>query len=85
MRRLGWVLLPLACAACHGQLGQRTSQEDKDLNNFAEARTRAATYYDGGDYVRAAAQYKKALDFRPNHDATRLGYAYSLIGTDLPS
>jgi len=79
-------LLPLflgvaLLAAC----GARTTEEDEELNNFAEARQRAATYYDGGDYYRAAAQYKRALEFRPDHVASRLGYAYSLMYTDLPS
>jgi hypothetical protein len=35
--------------------------------------------------VRAAAQYAKALEFRPDHFATRLGYAWSLMATDVPS
>lgn len=81
----------LACAliagisGCHGFFGGRTTEEDQALNNFAEARQRAATYYDGGDYVRAATQYAKALEYKPDHFATRLGYAWSLMATDIPS
>ncbi len=71
---------------CHGVLfGDKTSQRDRDLNNFAEARSRAATYYDGKDYVRAALQYKEALKYRPKHVSTRLGYAYSLTYSNVPS
>ena len=64
---------------------KKTTEDDKELNTFAEARQRAATYYDGGDYTRAAAQYSRALEIRPDHVPTRLGYAYSLMFTDLPS
>jgi tetratricopeptide (TPR) repeat protein len=39
-------------------------------------------YYDGGDYERASTQFRRALEFRPDHFATRLGYAYSLLGID---
>ncbi|MHC4940431.1 MAG: hypothetical protein ACYTHK_15940 [Planctomycetota bacterium] len=59
----------------------KTSEEDKELQEFAEARQRAATYYDGGEYTRAASQYKKALDIKPYHFMTQLGYAYSLTNT----
>ncbi|MGQ0613016.1 MAG: hypothetical protein ACT4PV_04645 [Planctomycetaceae bacterium] len=79
------VLLLALLGGCHGVFGARTSQEDRDLNNFAEARERAATYYDSKDFVRAAAQYKKALGFRKDHIPTRLGHGYSLMYTDQPS
>ncbi|MFQ5845348.1 MAG: tetratricopeptide repeat protein [Planctomycetota bacterium] len=72
-------------AACHGLFGGRTSDEDKALTSFAEYRERAATYYDGGDYLRAARQYEKALELRPRHEATRLAYAYCLMYTNKPS
>jgi len=45
---------------------------------------RAATYYDGRDFDRAAQQFKKALEYRPKHAASRLGYAYSLMRTEKP-
>jgi len=78
-------LLAALAGGCHGfAFGDRTTQEDKDLNNFAEARNRAATYYDGGDYVRAALQYEEALNYRPDHVPTRLGYAYSLTYSKHP-
>lgn len=79
-----WLLLAFL-PACHGLFGARTTDEDRELNNFAEARQRAATYYDGADYVRAALQYERALQYRPKHLPTRLGYAYSLMYTDVPS
>jgi len=88
MRRASFCLLLVglpALAGCHGLLGGRTTQADKDLNSFAQARERAATFYDGKDYYRAAAQYKKALDLRKDHLPTRLGYAYSLMYTNLPT
>jgi len=75
------LLLPLL-AACHGEFAPRTTEEDKAINNFAEARLRGATYYQGGDYVRAAQQYRKALDYRPTNGACLLGYAYSLMRVD---
>lgn len=78
--------LLLLVGACHGKLfGGRTTDEDKELNNFAEARQRAATFYDGGDYDRAAAQYQQALSYRPQHVPSHLGYAYSLLATSRPS
>ena len=64
---------------------KKTTEDDKELDTFAEARQRAATYYDGADYSRAASQYARALEIRPDHVPTRLGYAYSLMFTDLPS
>jgi hypothetical protein len=81
------VLLPLlvALTACHGFFGDRTDEEDVELSSFAEARQRAATFYDGGDYVRAAAQYREALKLRENHFATHLGLSYSLMYTNQPS
>lgn len=69
----------------HGLFAPRTTPEDQDLTSFAEYRQRAATYYDAGDFVRARVQYEKALELRPNHQATRLGYAYSLLYTNTPS
>jgi tetratricopeptide (TPR) repeat protein len=84
--RLLLSLLPLlAAVACHGALGARTTKEDQDMAAFADARQRAATYYDGRDYVRAALQYDEALKYRPDHIPSRLGLAYSLTYTDLPS
>lgn len=71
----------LALTGCY----KKTSEDEEELNSFAEARQRAATYYDGGDYSRAAAQYATALAVRPDHVPTRLGYAYSLMFTDVPS
>jgi hypothetical protein len=55
------------------------------MATFAEARQRAATFYDGGDYVRAAAQYKEALKIRKDHFMCRLGLAYSLMFINQPS
>lgn len=86
MLRLPCLLLILTgLAGCHGLFGARTTDEDQEKNRFAEARQRAATYYDGGDYVRAAAQYQKALEIRPDHFPTRLAYAYSLMYTKDPT
>lgn len=82
MRRAGLLLFLVPLAACHGMFGARTTEEDRDLNNFAAARERGLTYYDNRDYVRAAAQLKKALQYRPNHVPTRLAYAYSLMYMD---
>jgi len=75
------LLFGLALAGCGLITPSKTSKEDKELLEFAEARQRAATYYDGGEYVRAAAQFKKALDLKPYHYMTQLGYAYSLTNT----
>jgi tetratricopeptide (TPR) repeat protein len=85
MRR--WPLLALLAtvAACHGLFGDRTDEGDKEMASFAEARQRAATFYDGGDYVRATAQYQEALKIRKDHFMCRLGLAYSLMYTNLPS
>jgi len=69
---------------CHGFFGGRTTEEDQEMAEFAEARTRAATYYDGRDYERAATQFGKALELRPKHFPTRLGYSYSLMFTNEP-
>jgi len=78
-----FVLLALApvFVGCGLITPSKTSEEDKEMRAFAEARQRAATYYDGGEYIRAASQYKKALDIRPHHYMTQLGYAYSLTST----
>lgn len=82
MRRVGLLLLAVPLAACHGMFGARTTDEDRELNNFAAARERGLTYYDDRDYVRAATQLKKALQYRPYHVPTRLAYAYSLMYMD---
>jgi tetratricopeptide (TPR) repeat protein len=78
-------LLLLFGAGCHGEFAPKTTEEDKAINNFAEARLRGATFYQGGDYVRAAEQYRKALEYRPQNGACLLGYGYSLMKTDVPS
>jgi tetratricopeptide (TPR) repeat protein len=78
-------LISILLGGCHGWLGGRTTEEDQEINEFAEARQRAATYYEGRDYSRAAAQFKKALDIRPDHYSTKLGYAYSLMYTKEPA
>ncbi|MHC4549215.1 MAG: hypothetical protein ACYTEZ_10600 [Planctomycetota bacterium] len=85
MLRAALCLLLASLAACHGFFGNRTTDADQELNNFAEARQRAATYYDGGDYLRAAAQYEKALGFKPNHLPTKMGLAFSLMFANRPS
>jgi len=85
MARLLLALLLGLTAGCNGVFGQRTSEEDRALNSFAEARHRAATYYDGKDYTRAALQFQEALKYRPKHVATRLGFAYSLMYANTPS
>ncbi len=59
----------------------KTEDADKEKVKWAEHRQRAAQYYDGGDFIRAAAQYKKALNIKPKHIMTQLGYAYSLTNT----
>ncbi len=86
MRRWPFVLLLLPLAGClHGHLfGDTTDEGDKEISSFAEARQRAATYYDGRDYVRAAAQYQEALKIRPKYFMCQLGLAYSLMYTNLP-
>ena len=84
MHRIALCLALTALAACHGFFGGRTTEEDLALNSFAESRQRAATYYDGGDYDRAAVQYEKALEFKPKHLPTQMGLAYSLLKTDSP-
>lgn len=72
-------------AGCHGLFGDRTDEGDKEIASFAEARQRAATFYDGGDYVRAATQYQEALKIRKEHFMCRLGLAYSLMYINQPS
>jgi tetratricopeptide (TPR) repeat protein len=86
MHRWVSVLLLLPVGGClHGHLfGDETDAADKELSSFAEARQRAATYYDGRDYVRAAAQYQEALEIRPDHFMCQLGLGYSLMYTNLP-
>ena len=78
-------VLLVTAVACHGRFSDRTSERDKELNNFAEARQRAAIYYDGKDYIRAALQYREALKYRPKHVPTRLGYGYSLMYSSQPT
>jgi len=85
MRRWPFGAPILLLAACHGLFGDRTDEGDKEIASFAEARQRAATYYDGADYVRATAQYQEALKIRPEHFMCRLGLAYSLMFTNQPS
>jgi tetratricopeptide (TPR) repeat protein len=82
-----WPLAALLAllAGCHGLFGDRTDEGDKEIASFAEARQRAATFYDGGDFVRAAAQYKEALAIRKDHFMCRLGLAYSLMFINQPS
>ncbi|HEX5137697.1 MAG TPA: hypothetical protein VFY93_12030 [Planctomycetota bacterium] len=84
MRRWPLALLPVV-AACHGLFGDRTDAGDQEIASFAEARQRAATFYDGGDYIRAAAQYQEALKIRPDHFMCRLGLGYSLMFANQPS
>jgi len=86
MPRWAAVLLLLPLPGCfHGYLfGDETDAADQELSSFAEARQRAATYYDGRDYVRAASQYQEALKIRPNYFMCQLGLAYSLMYTNLP-
>ncbi len=77
-------LLLSSTLACH-RFGDKTSEKDKELSNFAEARQRAAIYYDGQDYIRASLQFQEALKYRPKHVPTRLGYGYSLMYSNQPS
>jgi tetratricopeptide (TPR) repeat protein len=83
MLQRAFILSLLFFPACHGYFGDRTSEDDQELNSFAAARERAANYYDGGHFDRAITQYLKALKFRPEHVSTRLGLAYSYAMTDL--
>lgn len=85
MHRFALGLCLCSLAACGTLFPQKTSQADRDLNNFAEARERAAYYYDGGDYTRAALQYQRALQYRENHVPSKLGLAYSLTFINKPS
>jgi len=85
MRRWPFGAPLLLLTACHGFFGDRTDEGDKEMASFAEARQRAATFYDGRDYVRATAQYQEALKIRPDHFMCRLGLAYSLMFTNQPS
>lgn len=85
MRRWPLGVLLSTVAACHGLFADRTDEGDQEIASFAEARQRAATFYDGGDYVRAAAQYKEALAIRKDHFMCRLGLAYSLMYTNQPT
>jgi len=85
MLRMGLLLLCFAVlAGCGSIFSSGTKKDDKEMVKFAELRQRAATYYDGGDFYRAAAQYKEALAMRPDHVMTQLGYAYSLKNTEFP-
>jgi tetratricopeptide (TPR) repeat protein len=85
MDRRALILLLTALVGCHGFFGGRTRKEEEEVAEFAQTRERAARYYDGGDFERAALQYEKALTLRPEHLATRLGFAYSLLYTDRPT
>ncbi len=83
---VGILLLGSGCQNIfHGLFAPRTTPEEQDLTSFGEFRQRAATYYDSGDFHRSRVQYEKALELRPNHEATRLGYAYSLLYINTPS
>lgn len=77
--------LVLALAGCHGIFADKTDESDKELSSFAEARQRAATFYEGRDYTRAAAQYREALRIRPDYFMCQLGLAYSLMFTNQPT
>lgn len=85
MRRWPFGAPLLVLAACHGLFGDRTDEADREMSSFAEARQRAATFYEGHDYSRAAVQYREALKIRPDHFMCRLGLAYSLMFTNKPS
>ncbi|MCZ6786740.1 MAG: hypothetical protein O7E54_06200, partial [Planctomycetota bacterium] len=85
MDRRALILVLTALVGCHGLFGGRTRKDEEEVADFAETRERAARYYDGGDFERAALQYEKALVLRPKHVATRLGFAYSLLFTDRPT
>jgi tetratricopeptide (TPR) repeat protein len=85
MRPLLLGALLLAGSGCYKLFADETSDSDRELSSFAEARQRAATFYEGQDYVRATAQYREALKLRPDHFMCRLGLAYSLMYTNLPS
>ncbi|MHC4135310.1 MAG: hypothetical protein ACYTDU_20755 [Planctomycetota bacterium] len=84
MRRIALCLAVSTLGAC-AIFGKKTTDEEKELNEFAEARQTAATYYDGGDFVRAATQYEKALGVKPDNLACRMGLAYSLMFANQPS
>ena len=85
MHRTGLLLLSCAAlAGCGSIFAGKTAQSDKEMVEFAETKQRAATFYDGGDYYRAAAQFKKALEMRPDDVMTQLGYAYALKNTEFP-
>ena len=85
MDRKALILLLTALVGCHGFFGGRTRKDEEEVADFAETRERAARYYDGGDFERAALQYERALTLRPNHISTRIGFAYSLLFTDRPT
>jgi len=84
MYRNALCLLLSTLAAC-AIFGKKTTEEEKELNEFAEARQTAATYYDGGDFARAAAQYDKALQFKPDNLSAKMGLCYSLTYANQPS
>jgi tetratricopeptide (TPR) repeat protein len=84
MHRIALSLALGTVAAC-AIFGKKTTDEEKALNEFAEARQTAATYYDGGDFVRAAAQYEKALQLKPKNLSCKMGLAYSLMYANRPS
>ena len=82
VRTVSTLVLAALLIGCGLILPAKTGEEDKELSEWAEKKQRAAQYYDGGDFIRAAAQYKKALDIKPHHVTTQLGYAYSLKSTE---
>jgi tetratricopeptide (TPR) repeat protein len=84
MHRIALCLTLFTLGAC-AIFGKKTTDEEKELNEFAEARQTAATYYDGGDFVRAASQYEKALQFKPDNFSCKMGMAYSLMYANQPS
>ena len=81
VRTVSTLVLGALLIGCGLIFPAKTEDADKEKVKWAEHRQRAAQYYDGGDFIRAAAQYKKALNIKPNHIMTQLGYAYSLKNT----
>jgi len=84
MHRNALCLLLVTLAAC-AIFGKKTTKKEKEENEFAEARQTAATYYDGGDFARAASQFEKALQYKPDNLSCKMGLAYSLMYANQPS
>jgi tetratricopeptide (TPR) repeat protein len=84
MHRTALCLALGTLAAC-AIFGKKTTEQEKQQQEFAEARQTAATYYDGGDFLRAATQYEKALQYKPDNIACKMGLAYSLMYANQPS